>query len=93
MAGGTACSFVYNILMPKLMKGTEKSTTFFLSSVIVKSQTAKSAFCGEIQEYVNKGIIHKLKSLRKICLFIPNLAKNDDIWHLFGIQVVYFLIF
>lgn len=47
ICGFTSLSWVYRILIPRDMKGTEKSTTFFLSSVIVKSHTAKSAFCKE----------------------------------------------
>lgn len=42
--GVTLRSCTYKMLIPNVKNGTEKSTTFFLSSVIVRSQTAKSAF-------------------------------------------------
>lgn len=43
IAGSTSFSLIYRMLIPRDINGTEKSTTFFLSSVIVRSHTAKSA--------------------------------------------------
>lgn len=43
-SGGSLMGFVNNILMPKVMKGIVKSTTFLRSYVIVKSHMARSAF-------------------------------------------------
>lgn len=34
------------MLIPRVMKGLEKSITFSLSDVMVKPATARSAFCG-----------------------------------------------
>lgn len=35
----------YMMLIPRVMKGLEKSMTFSLSAVMVRPATAKSAFC------------------------------------------------
>lgn len=42
-SGGCLVGFLYNIVIPKFMKGLVKSTAFCLAAVIVRSVIAKSA--------------------------------------------------
>lgn len=43
----------YRMLIPRVMKGLEKSMTFSLSEVMVKPATARSAFCTERERGVS----------------------------------------
>ena len=43
--GGSLVGFLYNIVIPKFIKGLVKSTAFCRAAVMVKSVIAKSALC------------------------------------------------